>query len=92
MKKVVFILLIVESIIWTTAWKMGVNYANKLELAIITVVSLMPVFAGVGCLLFAERENKVRKVFIFTFIMSYISIAIALVLLSGVVDLGGKNA
>ena len=71
---------------------MGVNYGNKLELAIITVVSLMPVFAGLGCLLFAERENKVRKVFIFTFIMSYISIAIALVLLSGVVDLGGKNA
>ena len=92
MKKVVFILLIVESIIWTTAWKMGVNYGNKLELAIITVVSLMPVFAGLGCLLFAERKNKVRKVFIFTFIMSYISIAIALVLLSGVVDLGGKNA
>ena len=92
MKKIVFILLIVESIIWTTAWKMGVNYGNKLELAIITVVSLMPVFAGLGCLLFAKRENKVRKVFIFTFIMSYISIAIALVLLSGVVDLGGKNA
>lgn len=92
MKKVVFILLIVELIIWTTAWKMGVNYGNKLELAIITVVSLMPVFAGLGCLLFAERENKVRKVFIFTFIMSYISIVIALVLLSGVVDLGGKNA
>lgn len=68
------------------------KWGNKLELAIITVVSLMPVFAGLGCLLFAERENKVRKVFIFTFIMSYISIVIALVLLGGVVDLGGKNA